>query len=925
MKNFLVNRAVGTAKKNFSLGWLLVPILLIVLGLGNAWGANIVIDLDLTTAATYPVGFPTTTGTSSGTYTLGGYSFTISAPSDIYKHSSGYLFLTGINNTNESTAACITFPAIANYKLTEIVVTPTSGGSTAVNLSVRSNYSTVVSGGTAWVYEQGSSNAKTWTLTGTSANTSYKLYVEKESGKGSKNCQIAGLKLTYEPTASSYTLVFKDTSGSTNGSSTTISANATTFSFGATAPSKTGHHLIGFYKGTDLTTNQIADTLKTGAVVTGGKFLASTDYTNSSRQYTETTGHDLYLKWEADSYNVTATLTNTSASSAFPSSVTYTGSTTTALNRTLTASSGYALPTDITVTMGGSTLTKGTHYSWNSSTGAFTFDVAVTGAIVITVTSSVVYTVSFSTGTGNPSQDAITEASGGAGITLPNVTPSCSGDGWLLYGWKTTAALADETTTAPTIVGKPGDTYKPSGNITLYAVYAKGEYTKEISSITAGGKYIIAAYSSGHNYVMTNDYQKPGDYGQLKGKLIDETTTNKYHAANVHANYVFTIVTSASVDVASGDWMIKNIVDNKYVSPDFKNFYVSSIGNADGNTITWNSENSGWDIVNVYGSTNMLQYDAGNNLFISASPATSLLIYKETTTPKYNSAPECCTPLGEPATLTLDKTAYTITAEWTATSGGNETGYSVQLYDNSGGEKGDAIGDPISRTSSQLSYTFGAKTPVGDRLTANHKYYIGVTPKYSGSDDFCATGTEKLVSVTTDHEYTVTYNNGGGSGTMTDENSPYEAGDEVTVKANTFTKSGYTFIAWSYSPAVSVTDGKFEMPSSNVVITATWTAKKNYYVDRMHGNCDGVNTVTIGGVVYNCYLREGAGYTRPDLSDNDGGTNDCVTGHEHFIGWVAATNVAADGSYSSGTIYAGGSSGTATNDGTIYYAVWGEE
>lgn len=46
MKNLLVNRAVSTAKKNFNLRWLLVPILLIILGVGNVWG-------DTTVSATF--------------------------------------------------------------------------------------------------------------------------------------------------------------------------------------------------------------------------------------------------------------------------------------------------------------------------------------------------------------------------------------------------------------------------------------------------------------------------------------------------------------------------------------------------------------------------------------------------------------------------------------------------------------------------------------------------------------------------------------------------------------------------------------------------------------------------------------------------------------------------------------------------------
>ena len=73
--------------------------------------------------------------------------------------------------------------------------------------------------------------------------------------------------------------------------------------------------------------------------------------------------------------------------------------------------------------------------------------------------------------------------------------------------------------------------------------------------------------------------------------------------------------------------------------------------------------------------------------------------------------------------------------------------------------------------------------------------------------------------------YTVTYDANGGTGEMIDVNSPYAAGDKVTVLTNTFTKAGYNFDSWSYSPAVTVTAGKFDMPSSDVTITAQWTAK----------------------------------------------------------------------------------------------------
>lgn len=507
------------------------------------------------------------------------------------------------------------------------------------------------------------------------------------------------------------------------------------------------------------------------------------------------------------------------------------------------------------------------------------------------------------------------------GETLTSIPTPVSGD---CDGTKAFVGWYDDTythdTDAPDFVEPE---VIPGGDANYYAVFANVSgsdvYTEQTSDITSEGVYVLVSeYSSSYSYMPNTESSTNPTLGTgitMTTSAGVTTLTNKVTRAMLwdfteDDNYTNYFHVRPHGDATIGLGTTSSTGANIRITADYKD---------DSFTFTTTDADQKWDIYNghylaVYSGSDWRNYS--NN---TTNQNGVFHIFKQTSSATYsNFATSCCTALGQPATLTLEKTAHTIKATWTATSGGNETGYSVQLYDNSGGDKGSTIGDPVSRTSSQLTYTF-------EGLTANHKYYVGVTPTYSGAGDYCATGTEKLVSVTTDQVYTVTYNGGGGSGTMTDSNSPYEAGEEVTVKENTFTKSGYTFTAWSYSPAVTVTDGKFEMPSSNVVITATWTAKKNYYVDRMHGNCDGVNTVTIDGVVYNCYLREGAGYTRPDLTDNDGGTNDCVTGHAHFIGWVAAGNISADGSYSSGTIYAGGSSGTATTDGTIYYAVWAEE
>lgn len=281
---------------------------------------------------------------------------------------------------------------------------------------------------------------------------------------------------------------------------------------------------------------------------------------------------------------------------------------------------------------------------------------------------------------------------------------------------------------------------------------------------------------------------------------------------------------------------------------------------------------------------------------------------------KTNYTTSCCEQLGAVnGPVTLTKTAFTITATWLTTSGGHETGYKVQLYDNNGtGVKGSPIGDPVEITAANRTCTFGAKTPVGNRLTHNHEYFVGVTPTNDEGGDYCEEGTEVTASTTTNQAYTVTYAAGtGGSGTMTDTNSPYETGDEVTVLANAFYKNGFSWTSWTYSPAQSVTDGKFTMGSANVTITANWTSNTDRFKDYMHGN-------TISN-------KSGNYGTMPTaLSDEDPGSG-CTGEHYKFMGWIEESGLGSDGK-PNGTkpiIPAGESGHYATN--TTYYAVWAAE
>ena len=189
-----------------------------------------------------------------------------------------------------------------------------------------------------------------------------------------------------------------------------------------------------------------------------------------------------------------------------------------------------------------------------------------------------------------------------------------------------------------------------------------------------------------------------------------------------------------------------------------------------------------------------------------------------------------------------------------------------------------------------------------------------------------------LDAVWTAQIYSITYKDQGnvafsGSHVNTPSAHPtsHTYGTETTL--NGATKSGYTFGGWytnedcTGDPVTTLGATAFD---EDITLYAKWTAKKNYFIDRMHGNWDGEHTEPTTG--YNCYVREGAGYTVPDLSDNDTGSNSCVSGHAHFIGWVVAGKIGAQGQLlSEYTVIKGGTVQTAGTDGTIYYAVWAEE
>lgn len=517
------------------------------------------------------------------------------------------------------------------------------------------------------------------------------------------------------------------------------------------------------------------------------------------------------------------------------------------------------------------------------------------------------YTVSFNTGTGNPSQADITEASGGAGITLPNVTPNCSDDGWALYGWAT-SACGSETSTAPTIVGKPGDTYKPESNITLYAVYAKGEYTKitSTSSIDDGGKYLIVASYSSNNYIMTNKVttDKYGDW--LNGVILAETSTNKYHAASVNAAWVCTFTESSSkyyyIQNASGGY-----IDTYYSSSDWYNH--TPIDPYDKYTITYSS--GAFYIVNYYGSkNNLVFYNAGT--FGPSERSCGLLLY-EAGTISYYSSPTCCTPLGTingPVSLsqlaTPDPTKLKASWAMNSTTGLADKGLIVKVY-----RKSD---DALVHTSSALAKNTTDYTITG--LSPCTSYYATLTTVRANST-YCE-GVEDGISdpfSTTGYTYTVNKTNvslkaGETEATNSCENfiAEYVADTGYDLPA-TITVTGASSYDWENGVLmineVNVT--------GNVTVEITG-AQSNYTVSWS------VNGADWTGAEHGSPSTNAEGGTKPAVIPTAPVSADC-DGIKVFVGWTnAAINSPTD--ERPAILFTSQSEAPEITENTTFYAVF---
>ena len=258
----------------------------------------------------------------------------------------------------------------------------------------------------------------------------------------------------------------------------------------------------------------------------------------------------------AADYTVTHTLSNVTKSAGATS--VKEGNNYTA---TYAGAGGYALPSTITVTIGGSSATAGTDYTWTQGTGVVSIPGnKVTGNIVITVTGVAVvnYSITYHCNgaeSGCPSDVAAT-------TNLPSPLPTgLTKDGYTFGGWYTDEELTVSAVAGAALTGNT-DLYakwtvNSSSECITIAYFDASQGSSSSNKPDKAGKYLYgytnSAKTSEYAYTLTtgntnnkgqgtgaSDYLRM-DYGTTVTVYADNTTTGGTPAS-------FENVTGVSVD-----------------------------------------------------------------------------------------------------------------------------------------------------------------------------------------------------------------------------------------------------------------------------------------------------------------------------------------------------------------------------------------
>lgn len=422
-----------------------------------------------------------------------------------------------------------------------------------------------------------------------------------------------------------------------------------------------------------------------------------------------------------------------------------------------------------------------------------------TGTVTIspTITATPTKTVVFKTN-GESSGASNQTVYVGEAPTMPDAldaAAACDDDYDTFYGWtqatwsgtKVPSEMAELTGSDEVFLpGASGVTVTDSdpATITYNAVWADGTATTTYTKLTSN------SFSTSATYVISN-----GTYYLNSCTKTDANNSWGYCTSTPASETPLYFKLSGT----AGQLVVKSTeATARYLKPlSSGDFQMSA-------SVQKDSLTSSGEIYNP-GTGYRLRYNSSGLRWYNSTTGSAAYFYAVGLKDDANYLTHCCTK-------------YTITGA--STSGTSVTGGTLTSTFNSVCADNDV---KITATVSE-GYRFDGWSITAGSSTVSRKAGSAETEGGNPIYVFTMPSANVTVSATITRVYSVTYAANSGTGTMTDANK-YAAGATVTVKSNTFSRSGYNWSSWSYSPSVTVTNGKFTMPSSDVTITANWTAK----------------------------------------------------------------------------------------------------
>ena len=540
-------------------------------------------------------------------------------------------------------------------------------------------------------------------------------------------------------------------------------------------PTKTGHTFGGWYSGEGGTGSLVINS--------SGKLQANVSgFTGTNGVWKATTDKTLYAKWTAKTYTVT--LDNQGATTAGAASVTATyNAAMPSIASNLPQKTGYTFNGYFDAASGG------TQYYKADGTSAKNWDKTAATTLYAQWTELLKYTVTLVPGSGSVTSTTITESSAGKGVELPTPTLDCGE--WKFAGWKTTSAVTTETTTEPTLI--PAGNYKPTANITLYAVYSKTETIQGGGTTSTEASLSFASTAQRTSFSSTQQVWEQNDITLTNTKGTDKNdaaVADYANPARFYANSKVIIeapgnITQIVFDCNSDSYataMKNSITGETSLSNDKVTLELD--GTSDSYTITSISAQVRIDALTVTYTTS-----GGGS----------------TTTTTYNSNPECgpqklATPNVE---LTYDCSSATIT--WDAVT--NAKAYWYQIIKTGDTNSGiSSTNTTYTRNDIEpgVSYTWSVKT-------------IGDGSKFSDSE--IATGTFTAYSI-----------QWLANGELI-ENACGKAGEAIVVPSNNPAScdDAKEFVGWTDEPIGGVSKTAPEHLYKELADFPTINANTTYY------------------------------------------------------------------------------------------------